>query len=114
MIQFDPTGTNRPKDYLSLIMFTAAVSILLLFISSCHKRVPVDRPFQAHPTWSAVSQPPSADCPKDRCESFLVWVYSGGSGLKDSSDELCGHKNAYVCIGPDPAGQVVMINRRRR
>lgn len=89
--------------------------ILLLALSGCAaKHVTVREPeiVKEAPAWVVVRvTTPDPSCPTLKCEHLRIWASSTKAAI-EASKEVCG--KSYVCVGPEPNGVVMDLERRRR
>jgi hypothetical protein len=105
---------SRITEIIEAFLFGAGMGLLLficLGASSCApaKRVKTQAPIIDRPTWAAVEYTPG---------QFTIFL-KGSSQLAEKEaresalQELCqAHK--FICMGPEVAGKVIVVERRRK
>ncbi len=92
-------------------MKATLLTLILLLAAGCGRKTTVERPLIERGTWAAVRMTSSPSCKAPRCEGFTIWV-RGNQGQTDAVKELC-QKRAYICVGPEPAGKLITLERRQ-
>lgn len=100
------------KQELKLVILGVLLIWALVLMTSCGPRKvqPGVIAFE-RPTWVAVLKPPTESCPKGKCESYAVLIESTRD-IAAVKEQVC--TKTYICAGPEPAGQVITIERRRK
>jgi hypothetical protein len=84
---------------------------LVLLTSCAHPKQFKTTVALERPGWSAIVMEPRTDCKYPKCEAFLI-LATHPSVLVQVREELC--TKSHVCFGPDPKGQVFIVERRRK
>lgn len=93
------------------------ILLTVCLLSSCGvHRVTSETPkvYLDQGSWAAV-EIETPTCKRPKCEAFALLVNSNVA-QEAAVKELCKEKNhsSYICFGPEPAGRVITMERRRQ